>query len=136
RAPLGLGEGLLRMVLRDLLEREDGHEAPARRRGVVLLQCHLMPQACSKNSIIFSPFFRTTYAFFQSGRCPSRRPRRFIFPCTRTTGGSATFVPNSCSTAFLISGFVASLWTSKQTVDWLSLRSVDFSVTSGRRITS
>jgi hypothetical protein len=52
---------------------------------------------------------------------------------TRT---AATFVEKSCSTAFLISGFVASRWTSKQSVLWFSLRRVDFSVMSGRRMTS
>ena len=95
RALLGLGQALLRAVLRDLLEGEGGHEPPAGRRRVVLLQCHcsyateaqrtqseahrrsspspswlrfsvlsclcgFRSSACSKNSIIFSSFFRTT----------------------------------------------------------------------------
>ena len=46
-----------------------------RRPGDVGLYCFIgivVPSyACSKNSTVFSPFFRTTKAFFQSGRWPA-----------------------------------------------------------------
>src|SRR4029078_8755409 len=54
----------------------------------------------------------------------------------RATRTSDTFTLNSVSTAFLISGLVASRCTSKQIARWVSLTAVDFSVMSGRRITS
>jgi hypothetical protein len=46
-----------------------------RRPGDVGLYCFIgivvRSYACSKNSTDFSPFFRTTKAFFQSGRRPA-----------------------------------------------------------------
>ena len=100
------------------LERSEKSSVVMKRRpGDVGLYCLSAivprPYACSKNSTIFSPFFRTTKAFFQSGRRPTWRPCRFTLPCTFATRTSATFAPNSVSTAFLISGLVASRWTSK-----------------------
>src|SRR5687768_7045343 len=64
------------------------------------------------------------------------RPWRFTLPCTFATRTSCTFTPKRVSTAFLISGLVASRCTSKPRVRWVSLRLVIFSVTSGRRMTS
>src|SRR6185369_4087274 len=137
RPLLGLGERLLRRGLGDLLEGEAGHEAPAGRRRSVFLEWHRsLRQACSKNSIIFSPCFSTTYAFFQSARRPTCRPWRFTLPWTLATRTSCSFTPNRVSTAFLISGLEASRWTSKQSERWVSLRAVVFSVMSGRRMTS
>src|SRR5258706_16394029 len=52
---------------------------------------------------------------------------------TRT---SLTFTWKKLSTAFLISGLVASRCTSKQTACCVSRAAVDFSVISGRRMTS
>ena len=40
---LGSVKAFSGVVLRDLLEGEGGHEAPARRGGVELLECHLVP---------------------------------------------------------------------------------------------
>src|SRR5258708_11759511 len=68
----GLRERLLRRALRELVVGQVGHEAATRRRGVEILQCHwlsfllgvsglvFITHAWSKNSTIFSPFFRTT----------------------------------------------------------------------------
>ena len=55
----GLGERLLGCRLGDLVEGQVGHEAATRRRRIEVLECHLS-YAWSKNSTIFSPFFRTT----------------------------------------------------------------------------
>src|SRR5262249_3075856 len=64
------------------------------------------------------------------------RPCRLPLPWPFAMRTSATFTPNSVSTAFLISGLVASRCTSKPSVRCSSLSLVDFSVMSGRRSTS
>src|SRR5207244_12435766 len=63
-----LEQALLRLRLRDLLERRDRHEAAARARRLVATDRH---QSCAPSKIsIESPFLSWTIAFFQPGLVP------------------------------------------------------------------
>src|SRR5574341_291006 len=65
-------------------------------------------------SSIVSPSFRVAIAFFQSGRRPWKRPRRFVFPRTRRVRTSRTVTLKSSSMACLISILLAVLATWKR----------------------
>ena len=70
-------QALLRLRLRDLLERRDGHEAAAGARRLVAADRHY---SCAPSKIsILSPALSSTMAFFQPGRVPLISPRRFGF---------------------------------------------------------
>src|SRR4029079_1700511 len=119
----------------DVVEGLDGLEPPARRRRLVLSNRD-DSYAPSRNSGTFSPSRSLTYAFFQSARCPTNRPWRFIFPCAIEVRTASTLVPSSFSTARLMSTLVACGATSNTIVRPASRSSVVFSVISGRRMTS
>src|SRR5439155_6603075 len=92
-----LGQALLGLRLRDLLERRDGHEAAACARRLVLTQRH-QTWAPPKISIV-SPSRILTFAFFQPGRRPLVVPRRFGFDGTFETFTDSTWTSKSSSTA-------------------------------------
>ena len=106
-----LGERLLRLRLRDLLERRDRHEAAARRRRLELANGH---QTCAPSKIsIVSPSRSCTIAFFQPGRMPFVSPRRFGFGCTLRTFTPSTCTLKSSSTAWRTCVRCASGWMRK-----------------------
>src|SRR6185436_19766864 len=91
----------------------------------------------SMKSGAFSPSLSRTNALRQSRRLPAQRPMRLIFPRTLKRRTSSTFTLNSSSTARLTSILFASGATSNaMTFAPDSRSSVDFSVTSGRRMIS
>src|SRR5207249_779175 len=88
-AQLALGEASLRLLaLGELLERSGLAEAPHRRRGLVLLERHYTPS--TKYFSMRWPSPMVTTAFFQSGRCPMRRPSRRDLPGTWITFTAST----------------------------------------------
>src|SRR6266566_2213311 len=105
-----LGEALLGLGLRDLVERRDRHEAPTRARGLVAADGHGYACAPSKISID-SPALIWTIAFFQPGFRPLTRPRRFGLERTWMTFTRSTWTSNSSSTAWRICVLCASGWT-------------------------
>src|SRR5690349_818789 len=96
-----LDQALLRLALRDLVERRDRHEAAAGRRRLVLADGHQETWAPSKISID-SPSRTCTMAFFQPGLVPRIRPRRFGFGWTLRMFTRWTCTPKSSSTAWRI----------------------------------
>src|SRR4051812_7162821 len=103
-----LGERLLGLRLRDVVERRDRHEAAARRRRLELANRHY---SCAPSKIgIVSPWRTCTMAFFQPGRVPLISPRRFGFACTLRMFTRSTCTSNSCSTACRTCRRCASGW--------------------------
>src|SRR5579863_1934498 len=93
-----------------------------------------VPYRLPTYSGIFSPAFRRTYAFFQSGRKPVYFPRRRSLPSTFEVRTAATFTLKSASTACFTSVLVASGATSNTSVSSVSFLFSPFSVIRGRRI--
>src|SRR5262249_43227193 len=92
------GQRLVRLRLRDLLERRDGHETAAGRGRLVAADRH---QVCAPPKIsMVSPAFSWTIAFFQPGLVPRCRPRRFGFDCTLAMFTRSTVTSKSSSTAW------------------------------------
>src|SRR5581483_5256102 len=99
-------QALLRLRLRDLVERRDRHETTARRGGLVATDRH---QICAPPKIsIVSPARSCTTAFFQPGRVPRWRPRRFGFAGIEMTLTPVTLTSNSSSIACRICVLCAS----------------------------